>query len=187
MNQDKYTEICNKLERLRLGENPFWNAGSRTVEEIILCIQRISNCRMLEIGTSNGFTALRLAPTLRSVHGSLITIESHQERGDLSEENFRLAGVEDIITLIRGHAPEILSSLSGIFDLVFLDATKYEHVSYVEQLIPLLSSNAIVIADNIFSHEEVMKPFVEYMQSLPNFSVEIKKIDTGLLVAQKQE
>ena len=185
MNKEKYQEICDSLEKLRLEGNPYWNASPEVVFVLESHVRRVPHCRMLEIGCSNGYTALRLVPALLEVRGTLVTVESHVQRGEIAIENFRLAEVIDVVTLLRGHAPEIFSELSGEFDVVFLDATKYEHVSYVEKLLPLLSSQATIIADNIFSHTDAMKPFVEYMHSLKGFSVEIKQLGTGLLIAEK--
>lgn len=141
---------------------------------------------MLEIGTSNGYTALRLVPVLMEVGGTLTTIESHKERGELAADHFRSAEVENTVTLVHGHAPEIFDLLTGVFDLIFLDATKYEHVSYVQALLPLVNDHCVIIADNIHSHEQSMKPFIEYMYSLSGFSVEIMSIETGILVAEKE-
>ncbi len=186
MNTEAYINVCKDLEDSRSTGNPYWNAGPRTVDLIISYIQKLGQCRVLEIGTSNGYTALRLAPSLIEVGGSITTIESHKERGDIAEHNFRSVDVGSIVTLVHGHAPEIFDSLAGVFDLIFLDATKYEHVSYVQALLPLMSEHCVVIADNIHSHEESMKPFIEYMYSLPGFSVEILSTETGILVAEKE-
>lgn len=186
MNSEMYTSVCKDLENLRIGENPYWNAGPETVSLLISYIQRIPQCRVLEIGTSNGYTALRLVPALVEVGGSLVTIESHKERGELAATHFQSAGVGDVVTLVHGHAPEIFDSLTGVFDLIFLDATKYEHTSYIQALLPLMSERCIIVADNIHSHEEAMKPFIEYMYSLPGFSVEILSTETGILVAEKE-
>ncbi len=186
MNTEVYNNVCKELEDRRATGNPYWNAGPQTVDLIISYIQKLGQCRVLEIGTSNGYTALRLVPSLIEVGGSITTIESHKERGDLAEHHFRIAEVGSIITLVHGHAPEIFDSLTGLFDIVFLDATKYEHVSYVQALLSLMNAHCVVIADNIHSHEEAMKPFIEYMYSLPSFSVEILSTETGILVADKE-
>ncbi len=186
MNNDVYTRVCNELENLRVLENPYWNAGPKTVDLIISYIQKSPRCRALEVGTSNGYTALRLVPALIEVGGTLTTIESHQERGELAATHFQSAEVGDIITLLHGHAPEIFDSFTGVFDLIFFDATKYEHVSYVRALLPLMNQGCVIIADNIHSHEEAMKPFIDYMYSLHGFSVDILSIETGILVARKE-
>lgn len=186
MNNEVYITLCKDLENVRVIENSYWNAGTETVDLLVSYIQHIPHCRMLEIGTSNGYTALRLVPILMQVGGTLTTIESHKERGELAKHHFRTAEVEDTITLVHGHAPEIFDSLTEKFDLIFLDATKYEHISYVQALLPLMSEHCIIIADNIHSHEESMKPFIEHMYSLPGFAVEIVSIETGILVARKE-
>lgn len=185
MNSQNYQYICTQLEKLRLDSNPYWNADSVVVDRLITFIDSASQCRVLEIGTSNGYTALRLVPALMRVGGHLVTIESHVERGGIAQEYFVSAGVEAYITLIRGHAPEIFSQIEGVFDIVFLDATKYEHIAYVQAILDRLSPLAMIIADNVLSHEEAMNPFVAYMSSLPEFVVEIEQIGDGLLIARR--
>lgn len=185
MHVENYTKICSDLEKVRIGGNPYWNAGPETIQYITSCIAYTPHCRVLEVGTSNGYTALRLAPALIEVFGTMVTIESHAERSDSAEQNIQFAGIGDVVTLVRGHAPEVFHSLQGTFDLVFLDATKYEHTSYVAQLLEYFNERTIIIADNVLSHAEALSSFVAYMYSLPGFSVEILDIETGLLVAKK--
>ncbi len=185
MNNTIYTRLCNELEHTRIHGNPYWNAGPHTVELIISYIHKFQNCRMLEIGTSNGYTALRVAPALRAVSGSLVTIESHLERGNQATAHIELAELGDVITLVRGHAPEVCDSLTGIFDLIFLDATKYEHISYVRSLSAHMGDQCVIIVDNIASHETALQPFIDYMRALIGFSVEVVPIEAGILVAKK--
>ena len=184
MNGETYTTICTTLETLRTQGNPYWNAGPRTIELLAHHIAQIPGCRMIEIGTSNGYTALRLVNALQGVQGTLTTIESHRERGDLAERHLSEAEVTDVVHLLRGHAPEVFSRLTGTYDLIFLDATKYEHASYVEGLIPYLRPGSVIVADNVTSHPEAMSVFVRFMQDSPLFSTEIFPIETGVLVAR---
>jgi len=185
MNSQNYKYICTQLEKLRLDGNPYWNADSVVVDRLIAYIDPVPQCRVLEIGTSNGYTALRLVPALMRTQGHLVTIESHLERGGIAQEYFVSAGVESYITLVQGHAPEIFSQIEGVFDSVFLDATKYEHISYMQAIRDRLSPSAVIIADNVLSHDDAMNPFVEYMLSLPEFVVEIEQVGDGLLIARR--
>lgn len=184
MNNEIYQQLCISLEGLRSAGNPYWNAGPATIELLIRFIEKIPQCRVLEIGTSNGYTALRLVPVLNRVNGTLVTIESNGVRGDLAEHHMKTAGVSHMIRLIRGHAPEVFSEFTGTFDIVFLDATKYEHEAYVKGLIPYLRVGSVIVADNVLSHHHAMDSFVRYMQESPLFSTELVSIETGVLVSR---
>lgn len=184
MNIESYQHLCRSLEELRSAGNPYWNAGPATIEFLIRHIEKFHQCRMLEIGTSNGYTALRLVPVLSEVEGTITTVESHAGRGALARKHFDEVEVGDRVTLLPGHAPEVFSELTGTFDLVFLDATKYEHASYVEGLLPYLRVGSIIVADNVESHHEAMAAFVRFMQESPRFSAEVLPIETGILVAR---
>ncbi len=186
-----------EIERETGPENRYWICGPETGR--FLYEKALGAENVLEIGTSVGYSALWLAKAVRKQksemrnevrseavrNGRVFTVESHKERGDLAEENFR--GLEDVITLIRGHAPEVLSDerLPEMFDLVFLDATKYEHSSYFEAIYPRLREGGVLIADNVISHGKgkMMRKFLDVVKNHPGVRGEIVDIGDGLLVA----
>ncbi len=104
--------------------------------------------RILEIGTFTGYSAICLARGLRD-HGKLITIENNDELLDISAEFFEKAGLTDRIELHHGNALEIIPSLEGPFDLVFIDAEKTEYVDYYKTVIGKVRSGGFVLVDNV--------------------------------------
>ena len=104
--------------------------------------------RILEIGTFTGYSAICLARGLRE-HGKLITIDDNDELRDLSFEFFQKAGLTDSIELIHGNALEIIPTLEGPFDLVFIDAEKTEYTDYYKAVIGKIKSGGWVLADNV--------------------------------------
>lgn len=167
--------------------NAFWNIPPATAALLQWLIKVHKPSRVLEIGTSNGYSALRMAQVLSHSGGVLYTVESHAERFATAEKNFARAGVEGLVHQVKGHAPEILSSLEGGFDMVFLDATKMEYQSYVDFLYPKLSIGAIVVADNCVSHGDdlYMQKFLQFMKETPLFSSVLLSFDNGVLLAHK--
>jgi caffeoyl-CoA O-methyltransferase len=85
--------------------------------------------RILEIGTFTGYSAICLAKGLTE-NGKLITIELDDELEGLAQKYFIKAGLQQKIVQVIGPALEIIPSLSEKFDLVFLDADKFEYVDY---------------------------------------------------------
>ncbi|MHC4690593.1 MAG: O-methyltransferase, partial [Planctomycetota bacterium] len=79
---------------------------------------------VVEIGTSNGYSGIWFCLALKKTGGHLITHEINNERSALARENFKRAGVEDIITLIMGDAHETVTKLNEPIDILFLDADK---------------------------------------------------------------
>lgn len=167
--------------------NAFWNIPPATAALLQWLIKVHKPLRVLEIGTSNGYSALRMAQALSHTGGVLYTVESHAERFEMARLNFEKAGVGEIVHQVKGHAPEIFSTLAGSFDMVFLDATKMEYQSYVDFLYPKLSAGAIVVADNCVSHGDdvYMQKFLQFMKETPLFSSVLLSFDNGVLLAHK--
>jgi len=165
--------------------NAFWNIPPLTAEFLQHVIFIRKPKRVLEIGTSNGYSALRMAQALSHSGGVLYTVESNDERFAMAAENFKKAGVGDTVQQIKGHAPEVLSSIEGIFDMIFLDATKMEYQSYVDFLYPKLSEGGIVVADNCISHCAELQNFLQFMKMSPLFKSVLLPFDNGVLFAQK--
>ncbi|MBU1019468.1 class I SAM-dependent methyltransferase [Patescibacteria group bacterium] len=169
-------EILKKIEKS--GEK-YWICGPDTGEFLLEKICEIGAKRVLEIGTSVGYSALWMSKS----GAEIFTVESHKERGDLAEENFKDFSN---IRLVRGHAPEVLSEIPGEFDFVFFDATKYEHLAYFEAVYPRMRKGAVLVVDNISTHGEgkMMRKFLDMAKDHPGCKSEFKEIGNGLLVIE---
>lgn len=123
---------------------------------LTLFSKMLSPGRILEIGTFTGYSAICLARGLRK-DGTLTTIEVNDELRATSLEFFRRAGVEEKIELINGDALEIIPSLTGSFDLVFMDAQKDDYPAYYELAIDKVPSGGYILADNVLWGGKVLK------------------------------
>jgi caffeoyl-CoA O-methyltransferase len=112
--------------------------------------------RILEIGTFTGFSALCLAEGLAN-DGLLYTLELRDDDANRAQAYFDKSKHADKIKLLRGNAAEIIPTLSETFDLVFIDADKTGYIGYYEQVIPLLHPGAVILADNVLFHGEVLQ------------------------------
>ena len=110
---------------------------------------------ILEIGTFTGYSALCLAEGLQA-DGQLHTIELREEDAATSLKNFMLAEKQKQIFLHNGDAREIIPSLPYPWDLVFIDADKISYIEYYELVVPRLTNNGIIIADNVLFHGQVL-------------------------------
>ena len=96
--------------------------------------------RILEIGAFTGYSATCMAYGLPK-DGHIDTLEINDELEDLMREGWARAGVSDKITLHIGDACETLSSLQGLYDLVYMDANKREYVTYYNLVFNLVPRN----------------------------------------------
>ncbi len=103
----------------------------------------------VEIGTSNGYSALWLSLALRDTGGKLTTHEIDPERAALARENFERAGVGDIVTVVEGDAHETVTRIKEPVDLLFLDADKEGYLDYLNKLLPVVRRGGLVVAHNM--------------------------------------
>jgi caffeoyl-CoA O-methyltransferase len=111
---------------------------------------------VLEIGTFTGYSALCLAEGLKK-DGELHTIELRDADAEVSINNFKISEKADRIFLHRGNALDIIPSLNFTWDIVFIDADKTNYINYYENVLPMLSDNGIIIADNVLFHGQVLE------------------------------
>ena len=183
------------MKGLEATEKKFWNIPREVGEFFYRLLVTNSAHRVLEVGTSNGYSGIWLANAIkfnsdnRQKRG-LITIESHAERFDMAQQNFLKANLEDYVLQIKGHAPEVFDNndiKSGGFDALFFDATKKQHVDFFKLGLPLLKEGGLLIADNIISHLDSMEPFLRVVEESKLFDGEVLKIGQGVYVGIKKE
>ena len=110
---------------------------------------------ILEIGTYTGYSALCLAEGL-APGGRLFTIDINEELESRVRSYFQEAGMNDAIHYFVGDASEIISTLSGPFDFVFLDADKENYAQYFDLVIAKIPSGGFILADNVLWSGKVL-------------------------------
>ena len=116
--------------------------------------------RILEIGTYTGYSALCLAEGLRE-NGELHTIDINEELTGIQEKYFNLSPFKEKIHSHLGPATEIIPSISGKFDLVFLDADKPNYPAYLELIIDKIEPGGVLLTDNVLWSGKVVEKVVE--------------------------
>ena len=87
----------------------------------------------------------------------IITIENYEKRIPIEREKFRRAGKEDVITLIEGDAAEVLKTLEGTYDFVFMDAAKGQYIHYLPDVMRLLAPGGVLVSDNVMQDGDVIE------------------------------
>ncbi len=161
------------------------NLEQPTAHLISLLILSSKRKCLLEIGTSNGYSTIWLVWSSLAVDGHVISIDRSAEKQALADQNLKRAGLRDRVELKLGDATEIVASLVGPFDLVFFDADRLSAPAQLKLLLPKLSPGALVLADNALSHPAEIAPYLEMIQSLPDFDHMIVPVGKGLSLACK--
>ena len=115
----------------------------------------------VEIGTSNGYSAIWTCLGLIRTGGKLTTYEINARRAALARQNFKRAGVEDLVALVEGDAHKEVGKVRGPVDFVFLDADKGGYIDYLKQLLPKVRPGGLVLAHNAASHERALGDFLK--------------------------
>jgi predicted O-methyltransferase YrrM len=118
--------------------------------------------RILEIGTSNGYSTLWLAS---ATNGHVDTIETSEEKIALAHANFGRAGLAERITVHHGAALNMLQRLQGPYDLVFLDADRANYLNYLPHLLRLLRVGGVLVTDNVVSHAGEVAEFLSHVRA----------------------
>jgi caffeoyl-CoA O-methyltransferase len=104
--------------------------------------------KVVEIGTSTGYSGLWFCLALERTDGRLTTFEIDHQRASIAREHFKKAGVEEIVTVVEGDAHEQVRKLKGPIDVVFIDADKSGYVDYLNKLLPLVRPGGLILAHN---------------------------------------
>ena len=112
--------------------------------------------RVLEVGTAVGFSAILMSEYLPE--GSRITtIENYEKRIPIARNNFKRAGKEEQITLIEGDALEVMKTLEGPYDFIFMDAAKGQYINFLPELLRLMPAGGLLISDNVLQEGDIVE------------------------------
>ena len=155
---------------------------ARLIELLILNGRRQ---RILEIGTSNGYSAIWIAATLRRLGGTvpLLTLEREADKVAQARRNVERAGLGDLVRVLEGEATPLVASLEGPFDCVFFDADRISAPEQLRLLLPRLTPDALLLADNVLSHPGEIAGLLAAVEKLPDFRSTVVSVGKGLLVA----
>jgi len=182
----KIQEVFLELEKTR-GE--FWNLDRASANFLNMLIKAYGSKNALELGTSNGYSAIWLALALRETDGVLTTIEFWDKRQNVAVENFKKCGVDDLITPLLGSAFPVLEKMNTDgkeFDFVFVDANKLEYLKYFKLIHPILVQGGLLLCDNINSHPDKVKPFMDTITGHKDYQNQLLPFPDGLLMSIKK-
>jgi predicted O-methyltransferase YrrM len=162
------------------------NITRDTGEFLAVLIQATSARRVLEIGTSNGYSTLWLASAARATGGAVTTVEIADYKVGLARQNFSRSGLAASITLVQDDAGHVLERAGDAsFDLVFLDAERPEYPGWWPHLKRVLRPSGLLVVDNATSHPEQMAPFVALVKADTDFTTSLVPIGNGEFLAVK--
>ena len=141
---------------------------------------------VVELGTANGYSALWFSLAVRSTGGKITTHEIDVDRIALARENFKRAGVEELVTLVEGDAHETLKRVTGPIDLLLLDAEKEGFTDYLSKLLPLVRTGGLIIAHDSSGQAHMMHDYFRAIVSNPDLeTVFVDASRWGMCITRK--
>ena len=139
----------------------------------------------IEIGTSAGYSTLWLALACRERAQQITTFEIMPAKSAMARATFKSAGVTDIVTLVEEDFLNYVDRLGDI-SFCFLDAEKEVYATCYEAVIPRLVSGGLLVADNAVSHQESLKPMLDFAMVDPRVDALVVPLGKGELVCRKR-
>jgi predicted O-methyltransferase YrrM len=139
-----------------------------------------TDCEVLEIGGSRGYSTVWGAAGVRYLGGRVLSLEHDPAKCEAWRRNIAEAGLEEWAELIEGDAFETLPAIDDVFDIVFLDAEKDDYERLFQIARTKLEPGALVVADNVLSHEETLGAYSRARQADPTLESVTVALDRGL-------
>lgn len=149
------TEILDQIEKEAIAAYvPIIRKEMQSFLKLLLAMQK--PMRILEVGTAVGFSAILMAQ-YAPADCKIVTIENYEKRIPVAKENFKRAGKDEQITLLEGDAMQILPTLSGEFDMIFMDAAKGQYINFMPDILRLLKSGGVLVSDNVLQDGDIIE------------------------------
>lgn len=176
-------------ERRAMGQGSFDRdklalaAGPDSAGLLNLLVRSKQAQRVVEVGTSIGYTALWLGEAARATGGRVIGMEYVADKHAQAVQNLREAGLADVVEVRQGDAKAILRDIASPIDVAFVDAWKDDYIYYFDALLPKMSLGGVIVADNITrpeSNADLMKRYQAHVRAAPNVRSSFLSIGSGL-------
>ena len=149
------SDICNTIEKEAIADEvPIIRKEMGNLLKVLL--QLVQPERILEVGTAVGYSSILMSENMPE-NCKITTIENYDKRIPVAKNNFKRAGKEDVITLIEGDALEVLKTLEGPYDFIFMDAAKGQYINYLPDIKRVLRKGGLLISDNILQEGEIVE------------------------------
>ena len=142
-----------------------------------------TDCEVLELGGSRGYSTIWLAAGARYLGGRVLSLEHDPAKVEAWRANIEEAGLADWAELVPGDAFETLPEIDDVFDVLFLDAEKELYERLFDAARDKLEPGAVVIADNVLSHEDVLGAYSRARQADPTLESVTVPLDRGLEIS----
>ena len=149
------SDMVEKIEQEALeGHVPIIRKETQSFLKVLLLMKK--PLRILEIGAAVGFSAILMSEYMPK-DGHITSIENYEKRIPIALKNFERAGREKQITLLEGDALEVMRTLDGFYDFIFMDAAKGQYIQYMPEAVRLLAPEGVLVSDNVLQDGDIIE------------------------------
>jgi predicted O-methyltransferase YrrM len=164
------------------------NITRDTGEFLAVLVRAMRARRILEIGTSNGYSTLWLAEAAKDMGGAVTTVELSDSKVRMARETFACSGLSDCIQLLHEEAGRMLDRPEAdTFDMVFLDSERPEYPGWWPRLSRVIRPGGLLVVDNATSHPDQMAPFMRLVEADSAFTTCLATVGNGEFMAVKAQ
>jgi predicted O-methyltransferase YrrM len=166
----------DRLERLR-------NVEPETARVLAVLVRATAARRVLELGTSNGYSTIWLADAMRSVGGRLLSVDLDAVRSAVADQNLDRGGVRELVELrVEDAEITLRRSPDSAWDMIFLDAERPAYSHYWPDLLRVLRPGGLLAIDNVLSHAEEVRELRALVHAERRVSEAVVPTGAGLLL-----
>ena len=179
---EQYQPILKRLEKTA---KHYTNIAPENGQFLSILIRSIRAQNVLEVGTSNGYSAIWIAAALKEIGGRLISLEFDPARAAEAQAHLQEVGLDDIVDVRVGNAIDEIPKCDAIFDLVFLDAQKDEYRRYLELVLPNIRPGGLIVADDTVTMRDEMPDYIKFVFNAPMLNSVDIPLDDGIILSYK--
>ena len=170
----------DRLDRLR-------NLEPDSAALLALLVRANRPPRLLELGTSNGYSTIWFADAALSVDSEFTSVDVDSERLNQARANLRTVGLIETVKLVNTDAGDLLGTSPGAhWGMVFLDAERPAYIDYWENLVRTLAPSGLLAVDNVLSHADEVADFRALVSADDRVTEALAPTGAGVLLIVKR-
>jgi predicted O-methyltransferase YrrM len=173
-------EDADERERGLPSEQRSRQVARTTGQFLFALVAPQTDCEVLELGGSRGYSTIWLAAGVRYLGGRVLSLERDSAKCEAWRRNIAEAGLEDTAELIEGDAFQSLLAIDDVFDVVFIDAEKEDYEALFDLARSKVEPGAVFVADNVISHADPLVDYSRHRQADPTLLSVTVPLDGGL-------
>jgi len=162
------------------------NCGPEAGRLLAILVRATRAQRILELGTSNGYSTIWLAWAASATGGHVTTVDRAPYKIAMARTNLDRAGLADRVTIREAPILDVLHEEASPVDLVFLDADRTSYLAYFDPLATRLRPGGLLATDNVVSHASEVAAFLAHLRAHAALETVTLPVGNGVALTYKR-